>query len=36
MEDIVDLILTPFKDIVDKGRTAVQNAGDTQPMLKAS
>ncbi|EHK22229.1 uncharacterized protein TRIVIDRAFT_149603 [Trichoderma virens Gv29-8] len=36
MENIVDLILTPFRDIVDKGRTAVQNAGDTQPMLKAS
>ncbi|PKK45128.1 hypothetical protein CI102_10644 [Trichoderma harzianum] len=36
METIVDLILTPFRDIVDKGRTAIQNAGDTQPMLKAS
>ncbi|PTB70738.1 hypothetical protein BBK36DRAFT_1165243 [Trichoderma citrinoviride] len=36
MENIVDLILTPFRDIVDKGRTAVQNAGDAQPMLKAS
>ena len=36
MENIADLILTPFRDIVDKGRTAVQNAGDAQPMLKAS
>ncbi|KAL6896522.1 hypothetical protein GGI43DRAFT_122760 [Trichoderma evansii] len=36
MDDIADLVLTPFKDIVEKGRTAVQNAGDTQPMLKAS
>ncbi|KAK6448439.1 hypothetical protein FP744_10004689 [Trichoderma asperellum] len=36
MDDIADLVLTPFRDIVEKGRTAVQNAGDTQPMLKAS
>lgn len=36
MDDIADLVLTPFRDIVEKGRTAVQNADDTQPMLKAS
>jgi hypothetical protein len=36
MDDIADLVITPFRDIVEKGRTAVQNAGDAQPMLKAS
>ena len=36
MDDIADLILTPFRDIVEKGKTAVENAGDEQPMLKAS
>ena len=37
MDDVADLILTPFKDIVDKGKAAVENAaGGEQPMLKAS
>ncbi|KAF7562489.1 hypothetical protein G7046_g1630 [Stylonectria norvegica] len=36
MDDIADLVLTPFREIVEKGRTAVENAGDTQPMLKTS
>lgn len=36
MDDIADFVLTPFREIVEKGQTAVENAGDTQPMLKAS
>lgn len=36
MDDIADLVVTPFRDIVEKGQTAVENAGDTQPMLKAA
>lgn len=35
-DDVADLVLTPFRDIVDKGKTAIVNAGDAQPMLKAS
>ncbi|KAL7789060.1 hypothetical protein V8C37DRAFT_418182 [Trichoderma ceciliae] len=36
MDDVADLVITPFRDIVEKGRTAVQNAGERQPMLKAA
>lgn len=36
MDIAADLVLTPFKEIVEKGKTAVENAGDTQPMLKTS
>ncbi|KAM5348209.1 hypothetical protein ACJ41O_008033 [Fusarium nematophilum] len=36
MDDVADLVVTPFRDIVEKGRTAVANAGDGQPMLKAA
>lgn len=36
MDDVSDLVLTPFREIVEKGRTAVENAGGAQPMLKAS
>jgi hypothetical protein len=36
MDDVVELVVTPFQDIVEKGRTAVENAGDDQPMLKAA
>ncbi|KAK7420857.1 hypothetical protein QQZ08_010186 [Neonectria magnoliae] len=36
MDDVNDLVVTPFRDIVDKGRTAVANAEDAQPMLKAA
>ncbi|KAJ4270274.1 hypothetical protein NW762_001950 [Fusarium torreyae] len=36
MDDVADLVITPFRDIVDKGRTAVENAGDDKPMLKAA
>jgi len=32
----VELVLTPFKDVVEKGRVAANNAGDSQPMLKAA
>lgn len=36
MDDINELVVNPFRDIVDKGRAAVENAVDTQPMLKAA
>ncbi|KAI8679783.1 SH3 domain-containing protein [Fusarium keratoplasticum] len=36
MDDVADLVVTPFRDIVDKGRTAVENAGDDKVMLKAA
>jgi hypothetical protein len=36
MEVVDDLVLIPFREIVEKGRTAVENAGAAQPMLKAS
>ena len=36
MDEIADFILTPFREIVEKGKTAVENADNTQPMLKAS
>lgn len=34
MEDVSDLVVSPFRDIVEKGLAAVENAGDVQPMLK--
>lgn len=36
MDILDDLVLGPFRDIREKGRTAVENAGDSQPMLKSS
>lgn len=36
MDDVVELVVAPFQDIVEKGRTAIENSGDSQPMLKAS
>lgn len=36
MDDIFDLLITPFNDIVAKGQIAVENAGDDGPMLKAA
>ena len=37
MDLVDDLVLTPFKEIVDKAGTAVENAGDENvDMLKAS
>ena len=37
MDLVDDLVLTPFKEIVDKATTAVENAGDESPeMLKSS
>lgn len=37
MEEIDDLIVTPFKEIADKARQAVENAGDDHPdMLKVA
>jgi hypothetical protein len=36
MDLVHDLVLSPFKEVTEKGKTAVENAGETQPMLKAS
>jgi hypothetical protein len=36
MDDVAELVLTPFREIVEKGKTAVENAGDAQPMLRTS
>ncbi|CAF3520904.1 unnamed protein product [Fusarium graminearum] len=36
MDDVVDLVIGPFRDIVEKGREAIENAGDDKTMLKAS
>ncbi|KAF4963662.1 hypothetical protein FZEAL_10924, partial [Fusarium zealandicum] len=36
MDDVADLVVTPFRDIVDKGRTAVANADHDERMLKAA
>jgi hypothetical protein len=37
IEEVNDLVLTPFRDIVDKARTAVENAGEDNPvMVKAA
>lgn len=36
MDDVVDLVIAPFRDIVEKGREALENAGDDKAMLKAS
>ncbi|POR31906.1 Uncharacterized protein TPAR_07881 [Tolypocladium paradoxum] len=36
MDVVTDLVIAPFRDIVEKGKTAADNAGDSQPMLKAA
>ncbi|CAG7560199.1 unnamed protein product [Fusarium equiseti] len=36
MDDVIDLVIAPFRDIVEKGRDALENAGDDKAMLKAS
>lgn len=36
MDDVEDLVVTPFRDIVEKGKTAIGNAGDNEPMIKAA
>lgn len=36
MDDVADLVLDMFKEIVEKGNAAIENAGDDQAMLKAS
>lgn len=36
MDDVVDLVIAPFRDIVEKGREALENAGEDKAMLKAS
>lgn len=34
MEEVDDLVVTPFKEIVDKAKTAVENAGDSNPSMR--
>lgn len=34
METVDELAVKPFRDVVEKGRLAVDNAGDSQDMLK--
>ena len=36
MDDVAHLVVAPFSDIVDKGKTALDNAGDSEPMRKAA
>ncbi|KND88744.1 hypothetical protein TOPH_06580 [Tolypocladium ophioglossoides CBS 100239] len=36
MDVVTELVIAPFRDIVDKGKTAVDNAGDSQHMLQAA
>ena len=36
MEDVTHFVLNPFQEIVDKGKEALGNAGDSQPMSKAA
>lgn len=36
MDDLTNLVLSPFHEIVEKGKAAADTAGDTQPMLKAA
>lgn len=36
MEVVIELVLSPFRDIVEKAQAAINNAGDSVPMLKAA
>jgi hypothetical protein len=36
MDEAVALVIAPFRDIVDKGKTALDNAGDNEDMRKAA
>ena len=36
MDEATDLVVTPFRDIVEKGQQAVNNAGDNDEMRKAA
>lgn len=36
MDDVLDLVISPFNDIITRGQIAVENAGDNGPMLKAA
>ncbi|CEJ85021.1 hypothetical protein VHEMI03647 [[Torrubiella] hemipterigena] len=36
MDEVSDLVVTPFRDIVEKANAAVGNAGDNAAMLKAA
>jgi hypothetical protein len=33
MEDADELVIVPFREIVEKGRQAVENAGDQAPIM---
>jgi galactokinase len=37
MEEVEDLVVSPFREVAEKGKAALENAGDANPiMLKAS
>jgi Tfp pilus assembly protein PilX len=36
MDEATELVIAPFRDIVEKGKQAVENAGDNEVMLKAA
>lgn len=36
MDDVENLVIKPFQELVNVGNTAVENAGDFLPMLKAA
>ncbi|KFA75805.1 hypothetical protein S40288_07786 [Stachybotrys chartarum IBT 40288] len=36
MDEAAELVIAPFRDIVEKGKQAVENAGDNEAMLKAA
>lgn len=33
MDDVDELVITPFREIVEKGKLAIGNAGDGQPIM---
>lgn len=33
MEDVDELVTTPFREIVEKGKLAIDNAGDKHPIM---
>lgn len=36
MDIVADLVTGPYREIIEKGNTAIENAGDNQEMLSAS
>lgn len=33
MDDVDELVITSFREIVEKGKQAIENAGDQQPIM---